>query len=106
LSLFTALNTSTGGTKPLDVSAILLAIGGSVVSGGIAMLGSALVTTRAAGKTEGVIRTEIGALKERTTKIEAEQKDQWSKIGEHGEKIGRLEGRAGRVNGAASGHGA
>lgn len=85
----------------MDGSTLLIALGGAVVS----ILGNALVTARAQGKTEGVIRTEITGLKDRTTKIEEEQKEQWSKIGEHTEDIGYLKGRAGRVNGAASGHG-
>jgi hypothetical protein len=87
--------------KTLDTSTIFIALAGAAVS----ILGNALVTARAQGKTEGVIRAEIGALKDRTTKIEGEQKDQWSKIGEHSEKIGRLEGRTGRANGVAAGHG-
>ncbi|MFL6314780.1 MAG: hypothetical protein ACJ71W_21965 [Terriglobales bacterium] len=89
----------------MDAVTIISAIGGAVISGALTVLGNALITARSQGKTEGVIRTEITGLKDRTTKIEDEQKEQWSKIGEHAQDIGYLKGRVGRANGAAAGHG-
>lgn len=80
------------------MDATLAGIGGAVITGFISVVGTAVITARRAGKTEGIIQTSIGALAERTSKIEAEQKDQWSKIGEHTEDIGYLKGR---VNGKA-----
>ena len=78
----------------------LAGLGGAVITGVITFVGNSIVTAKRAGKTEGIIQTSLAAIGERTTKIEAEQKDQWSKIGEHTEDIGYLKGR---VNGKAHG---
>jgi hypothetical protein len=83
------------------LDATLVSIGGPLLTGIVAVVGNAIITARRAGRTEGIIQTSVKALGDRTTKIEVEQKEQWSKIGEHTADIGYLKGR---VNGNGKAH--
>lgn len=70
-----------------------LEIGVTLAGIAVAAIGNAIVTSRASGKTEGIIRTEIAGHKERIDKIEEEQDSQWSAINKHTADIGYLQGK-------------
>lgn len=70
-----------------------LAAGLTIAGFAITIVGNAIVTSRASGKTEGIIRTELTGHKERIEKIEVEQGQQWKEIGKHTAEIGYLQGK-------------
>jgi len=73
----------------------------SLITGAIAVIGNLIISARTSGKTEGAIREALKSHTERLDKVEDDNRDQWSKIGEHTRQIGYLEGR---VNGGSKAH--
>ena len=66
----------------------------------LAAIGNAVIVIYAAGKTQGVVRTQLTALGQRTDKLEEDSTAQWKELSRHTAQIGYLEGK---VNGKARG---
>lgn len=87
----------------MDVQTAGIVVG--MITGGISVLGHKLISSRATGKTEGVIQEAVKGLGHRVSAVEDDNKQQWSKIHEHTQDIGYLNGRLNGGAAKAHGHG-
>lgn len=66
----------------------------------IAAIGNAAIVIYASGRTQGIIKTQLNVLTQRTDKLEDDSTAQWKELSKHTAQIGYLEGK---VNGKARG---
>jgi len=89
------VNSATLGQNALDTTILLTILGFAIT-----IIGNAVVVIYASGKTQGVIKTQLNALGQRTDKLEEDSTAQWKELSRHTAQIGYLEGK---VNGKARG---
>jgi hypothetical protein len=86
------------GKTTMALDPALAGLGGAVIAGALSVIGNAIVTARATGKTEGTIQTALAGLSKRVDEVDDDNKSQWKTIERHTSEIGYLQGK---VNGRA-----
>lgn len=76
------------------MEAIIAGVAAALITGVIAIVSNVMISSKAAGKTEGAVQAGLGALSQRVASVEEDNRDQWKTIERHTSEIGYLQGKA------------